>query len=127
LRLLEQALRELLIEKGVFTAADIQRQIELTESRTPALGAKAVARAWVDPEFRQRLLADAKTALSGFLGIDLLIVAPHLVGAPEAPLSASIDGGNIVRQLWLFAYLANALFWVLLGAFVGLLHAEEGK
>jgi nitrile hydratase subunit beta len=65
--------------------------------------------------------------LSGFLGIDLLIVAPHLVGAPEAPLSASIDGGNIVRQLWLFAYLANALFWVLLGAFVGLLHAEEGK
>jgi nitrile hydratase alpha subunit len=70
-RLLEQALRELLIEKGVFSADDIRRQIELTESRTPELGAKVVARAWVDPEFRQRLLADAKTTISAFLDIDL--------------------------------------------------------
>lgn len=70
-RLLEQALRELLIEKGVFTADDIRRQIEETESRTPALGAKVVARAWVDPGFKRRLLSDAKKTISEFLGIDL--------------------------------------------------------
>jgi nitrile hydratase alpha subunit len=68
---LERALRELLIEKGVFSAEDIRRQIELTESRTPALGAKVVARAWVDADFRRRLLADAKGAIQSFLGIDL--------------------------------------------------------
>ena len=68
--LLEQALRELLIEHNVFTAADIQRQIEDTESRNPGLGAKVVARAWVDPEFKARLLADPKPALQDF-GIDV--------------------------------------------------------
>ena len=69
--LLERALRELLIENGVFSAADIQRQIELTESRSPELGAKVVARAWVDPEYKRQLLADAKAAITSQLGIDL--------------------------------------------------------
>ena len=53
------ALRELLIEKGLVSADDIRRQIELIDSRSPAVGARVVARAWVDPEFRKRLLADA--------------------------------------------------------------------
>ena len=66
--LMEQALRELLIEQGVFSAEDIQRQIDLTESRTPALGARIIARAWVDPEFRQTLLKDGKAAAAS-LGI----------------------------------------------------------
>ncbi len=69
--LLEQALRELLIEQGVFTAEDIQRQIDLTESRTPALGAQIIARAWVDPAFRAALLEDAKPALGSAFALDL--------------------------------------------------------
>ena len=68
--LLEQALRELLIENNVFTAADLQQQIEDVESRNPGLGAKVVAHAWVDPEFKARLLADAKAAVTE-LGIDV--------------------------------------------------------
>jgi nitrile hydratase len=68
--LLEQALRELLIESEVFSAADIQRQIEDTESRNPGLGAKVVAHAWADPAFKARLLADPKPALQAF-GIDV--------------------------------------------------------
>jgi nitrile hydratase alpha subunit len=68
--LLEQALRELLIENNVFTAADIQRQIEDTESRNPGLGAKVVAHAWVDPEFKARLLDDPKPTLEAF-GVDV--------------------------------------------------------
>jgi len=69
--LIEQALRELLIEQGVFSAEDIQRQIDLTESRTPALGAQIIARAWLDDAFRAALLADAKSALVSAFGLDL--------------------------------------------------------
>jgi nitrile hydratase len=62
--LLERALRELLIEKGVIGAADIQRQIEYQESITPAKGARIIAKAWSDPEFRRALLADPKAAIT---------------------------------------------------------------
>ncbi len=66
---LERAVRELLVAKGIFTADDWRRQIELMDSRNPTVGARIVARAWVDPEFKKRLLADAKKA-AGELGID---------------------------------------------------------
>src|ERR1700749_4294937 len=56
--LLETSLPELLIEHNLITAEDIRRQIEVLDSRTPALGAKIVARAWIDPEFRKQLLED---------------------------------------------------------------------
>jgi nitrile hydratase alpha subunit len=60
--IMETAVRELLMERQLFTAAEIRRQIEVIDSRTPALGAKIVARAWLDPEFRARLLADGRAA-----------------------------------------------------------------
>jgi len=60
--LLEISVRELLIEKQLITAAEIRRQLEVLDSRTPALGAKIVARAWVDPAFKARLLADGRKA-----------------------------------------------------------------
>jgi nitrile hydratase len=66
---LERAVRELLIEKGVFAADDLRRQIDLTDSRNPSQGARLVARAWTDPAFKRRLLADAKKA-AGEIGVD---------------------------------------------------------
>ena len=60
--IMETAVRELLIEKKLFTADEIRHQIELLDLRTPALGAKVVARAWVDPAFKSRLLANGRTA-----------------------------------------------------------------
>ena len=66
---LERAVRELLIAKGVLTAEDIRKQIELMDSRSPAMGAKIVARAWVDPAFKKRLLANAKAAAEE-MGVD---------------------------------------------------------
>ena len=60
---LEQAVRELLIEKGVITAQEVHAQIDATDSRNPALGAKIVAKAWANPEFKSHLLADARSAL----------------------------------------------------------------
>ena len=59
---METAVRELLIEKQVISAGEIRRMLEVMDSRTPALGAKLAARAWVDPEFKNRLLADGRAA-----------------------------------------------------------------
>ncbi len=67
---LERALRELLIAKGVLTAQEIAGQIDLMDSRSPALGAKVVARAWTDSAFKAHLLADTRGALAD-TGIDI--------------------------------------------------------
>ena len=58
--IMETSVRELLVDKQLITADEIRRMLEVMDSRTPALGAKLVARAWVDPEFRTRLLADGR-------------------------------------------------------------------
>jgi nitrile hydratase alpha subunit len=60
--IMETAVRELLIERKLIGAHEIRRQIEVLDSRTPALGAKVVARAWVDPDFKARLLANGRAA-----------------------------------------------------------------
>ncbi len=63
------AIRELLIEKGVLTQNDIQRQLDCMETKSPANGARLVARAWTDADFKARLLADPKKACAE-MGID---------------------------------------------------------
>jgi nitrile hydratase alpha subunit len=63
------AIRDLLIEKGVLTVEDIQQQIDYMDARSPANGARLVARAWTDPAFKQRLLQDPKAACAE-MGID---------------------------------------------------------
>jgi len=63
---MEAALRELLIEKGIFTAEDIQRAIAAMEARTSARGAAVIARAWVDPDFKKALLEHANSAVAQF-------------------------------------------------------------
>jgi nitrile hydratase alpha subunit len=60
--IMETAVRELLVERKLIGPDEIRRQIEVLDSRTPALGAKVVARAWVDVAFRARLLADGRSA-----------------------------------------------------------------
>ena len=55
-------LESVLVEKGVITREDLRKRIDWLVSRDPADGARLVARAWVDPEFKQRLLADAREA-----------------------------------------------------------------
>jgi len=60
--LLAQAVEELLIEQGVITAADMRRAIESADARSPASGARLVARCWVDPAFEQRVLASVNDA-----------------------------------------------------------------
>jgi hypothetical protein len=58
-----------LVEKKLIGVDEIRRQIEVLDSRSPALGAKVVARAWVDPDFRARLLARGRAACEQEFGI----------------------------------------------------------
>ena len=58
------AIQALLVEKWVIGAADVRRTSDVMEARSPADGARVVARAWVDPEFKQRLLSDAGAAVA---------------------------------------------------------------
>jgi nitrile hydratase len=64
-----RALEELLVEKGVIRREEVRAQIDWLVSRSPADGARLVARAWADPEFKARLLADARAAALE-LGLD---------------------------------------------------------
>jgi nitrile hydratase alpha subunit len=64
------AMRDLLVEKGVLTADQIRRGLETLDSWQPSRGAEIVARAWTDPAFKRRLLADGNEAVAD-LGIDM--------------------------------------------------------
>jgi thiocyanate hydrolase gamma subunit len=77
---LEIAVRELAIEKGVFTAEDHRRFTEFVEQLDPTRGARLVAKAWLDPEFRRLALEDA-IAASREVGVDWL--EPTGFGTPS--------------------------------------------
>ena len=60
--ILEISVRELLTEKGLINADEHRRHIEVLDSRNPTLGSKVVAKAWIDSDYRERLLKDGSTA-----------------------------------------------------------------
>jgi nitrile hydratase alpha subunit len=66
---LTDAVLDLLVTKGVVTAGEVRRALELVDAASPAAGARMIAKAWVDPAYKERLLADANAA-AGELGID---------------------------------------------------------
>ena len=73
------ALESLLIEKGLLSSDTVDRLVEIYEKDIgPMIGARVVARAWVDPAYRQRLLEDSASALAE-LGIhmDTLVVVEN--------------------------------------------------
>lgn len=62
-----QALESLLIEKGLLSTDAIDKVVAVYEKDLgPLNGAKVVARAWVDPQYKQRLLQDAVAAVGEF-------------------------------------------------------------
>ena len=69
-RLLEEALRSLLIEKGVFSASELAAAMEAMDARGEALGARIVARAWVDSAYRKKLMEHPAAAIKEF-GVDM--------------------------------------------------------
>jgi nitrile hydratase len=82
-----RAIEALLLEKGVLTQPEVQDGISYMEARSPANGAKLVARAWVDDEFKELLLSDGKAAASQ-LGMD-----------PEHPAEFVVENTPKVHHL----------------------------
>ena len=72
-----RAMETLLAEKGVLTIEEVQRNVDNVESRSPADGARVVARAWANPEYKARLLSDPEAALSE-MGYELPDPTPKL-------------------------------------------------
>ena len=81
-QLMEVSLRELLVEKGVVTEAQVEATVEDIRSRTPERGARVVAHAWTNPAFKARLLADGTKACEE-LGLD--VPALRLVVVENTP------------------------------------------
>jgi len=79
-----KALESLLVEKGLVDPAALDALVDTYEHKVgPRNGAKVVARAWSDPAFKQRLLADAGAAIAelGFLGYQ----GEHMVVLENTP------------------------------------------
>ena len=71
LNLRVKALESLLVEKGLVDRAALDTIVDLYETKIgPRNGARVVARAWVDPEYKTRLLTDATAAIAelGYAG-----------------------------------------------------------
>ena len=62
LMIMIDAVAELLIDKEVFSADDMRRTLEAIDSKSPAEGARMVAHAWLDPDFKTRMLEDVNAA-----------------------------------------------------------------
>lgn len=69
-QLMEVSLRELLVEKGIVTEAQVEATVEDIRNRTPERGARVVAHAWTNPQFKGKLLADGTKACEE-LGLDV--------------------------------------------------------
>ena len=59
-----RAMETLLAEKGILTIQEVQRNLDLVESLSPADGARVVAKAWANPEYKALLLSDPEAALA---------------------------------------------------------------
>ena len=69
-QLMEVTLRELLVEKGILSSEQIEAEVDEMRSRTPERGARVVAHAWLDPEYRKRLLENGTKAVEE-LGLEI--------------------------------------------------------
>jgi nitrile hydratase len=65
-----RAIEALLIEKGICTLADVNEAVSRQEARTPKDGAKMIAHAWLNPEFKEHFISDPLGAM-GELGYQL--------------------------------------------------------
>ena len=79
-----RALESVLIEKGYVEQAALDQIVEALETRIgPHIGARAVARAWVDEAYRKRLMADAAAAVAQFA--DQGRVGEQLIAVQNTP------------------------------------------
>jgi len=84
-----RALETILTEKGYVDPAALDQIVENVETRIgPHIGARIVARAWADPEFKRRLLEDASEAVNALASFDP--VAAHLIAVENTPQTHNV-------------------------------------
>jgi nitrile hydratase len=84
-----RALESILTEKGYVDPAALDQIVENVETRIgPHIGARVVARAWVDLEFKRRLLADATEAVNSVAEFDP--VGAHLIAVENTPQTHNV-------------------------------------
>jgi nitrile hydratase subunit alpha len=84
-----RALETILTEKGYVDPAALDQIVENVETRIgPHIGARIVARAWADPEFKRRLLEDASDAVNALASFDP--VAAHLIAVENTPQTHNV-------------------------------------
>ncbi|HMD66717.1 MAG TPA: nitrile hydratase subunit alpha [Stellaceae bacterium] len=84
-----RALETILTEKGYVDPAALDQIVENVETKIgPHIGARVVARAWVDPAFKQRLLADATEAVNSVAEFDP--VGAHLIAVENTPQTHNV-------------------------------------
>ncbi len=103
-----KALEALLIEKGVITSSTVDTVLNFFDSKMgPFNGAKIVARAWVDPEFKERLVADTPGAIAE---LDL----PEGMAGAEGEHMRAVANGPGVHNL-IICTLCSCYPWPVLG------------
>jgi nitrile hydratase len=75
-------MQELLEEKGLLSAEEVRRRMELFDEEFPQRGARVIAHAWANAQFRRRLLEDGKSACAEW-GLDL--EADRLIAVENTP------------------------------------------
>ncbi|MGJ8624210.1 MAG: nitrile hydratase subunit alpha [Yoonia sp.] len=76
------ALQQVLIAKGLLTAHEVTAAIAKLESPGLHLGAKIVAKAWTDPEYKERLLADGRAAVQE---LDIPVTEARIIVVENTP------------------------------------------
>ena len=96
-----EALESLLVEQGLVSTGAIDAIVKHYESEVgPMNGRRVVARAWVDPAYKERLLADGSSAI-GELGIEprrVIIFGKSLGGAAAIQLASEVEAGGLIVQ-----------------------------
>jgi nitrile hydratase alpha subunit len=80
--IMSRAMQELLESKGVVTAEQVRLRMEQFEEDFPYRGSRVVARAWIDAQFKKRLLEDGKAACAE-MGVDLEV--DRLIAVENTP------------------------------------------
>ena len=80
--IMSRAMQELMEGKGLITAEQVRRRMELFEEEFPYRGSRVIAHAWADPAFKQRLLADGRAACAE---MGVILEAERLIAVENTP------------------------------------------
>ena len=78
--LMVEAIRQLLVEKEIVKAGDVQERLDFMDSRGAEIGAQIVVKAWTDPDYKAQLMKDGSKAVEEFdvpMGEAVLVVVEN--------------------------------------------------